>query len=808
MIDNRNGAWRCLTLLFLLLSVASAAVATVDRERRDVIATGDPVPGFGRIGTASFEVLGIDRRGRILVGSELTSGEEILLFADGRKITTLWRTGEPANDPLRLDIQSGALSPAGRVVAAAVRQTDSSGLSVETSAVVAIDGERLQTIAALGDSAPDGGVICSLGRRSRINDAGDVAFEARVAESLAACDSFDSWGAIHVRRGGITRVEASTRGSIEEQELRLIENSADGSVVFIVSPDLGDAPEAVLVSRDGASRCVIDAADGCSGKYGRAIGASPSGEVLLQDLDDGVERVYRTDGGALRQVAATGDVLPGGHVILSFDQIGYLNDDGDAALHVQWDEGGLGNAGAVLFPAAGTPQIILANHAVARGLNDSKQIALLSSDPPPDRVSRRSGGAIEPILATGDAVSGGAVFAVYGLFGSACLADDGRVAAIATGADYGQGIVCRDSKGPHLIARHDRPAPGGGSFVNFFYCAFADGPRLFFLASIEDAAVSLYSADADGLERVIGRGDVIAGGTVVGDIDHLSPFSVSADGTVVLQRSEFEQLLRRRPDGTLERVVLHPGSGQQVLRIESFGIADGGAVVASVELSSPRESALVVENAGRGRVVVTATDEALPGGPFARLGSVLVSGQQVVFEALDTDDHSSVFGYDLQTGTVSALLPRDPSGVFPRFLLDLTPSGDLLFSESVENHGEHVWPTATYLLAGGEIRFLFHRMSLADSEPFAINDQGNVLFRADRSPLGADRHSLSLAGPDPNVACPAALEPEVDEQPRSGGDGCQLDGSPEDLSSFWFCLLAMAFCGLWRNRILGARTGR
>jgi hypothetical protein len=110
----------------------------------------------------------------------LSSGEEILLFADGRTTDALWRTGQPARDPLRLDIRSARLSPAGRVVAEAVRYTDAFEYTSVPHAVVAIDGRRFDTVARVGDASPDGGVFCSVGG-ARINDAGDVAFAASVA---------------------------------------------------------------------------------------------------------------------------------------------------------------------------------------------------------------------------------------------------------------------------------------------------------------------------------------------------------------------------------------------------------------------------------------------------------------------------------------------------------------------------------------------------------------------------------------------------------------------------------------------------
>ena len=801
MVGMHRRSW-CLALPVLVALVVPGVVAeSIDLEPRDIIATGDSVPGLGRIGTATFEVLGIDERGRVLVGSELSSGEEILLLADGRRMTTLWRTGQPSGSPLRLGIQSGALSPNGRVVATVLRPPQPFGFNVEASAFVEIDGSHFRTIVTIGDATPDEGVICDLGRQARINDVGDVAFEARAAEDSAACDEYESyWYAIYVKHGGVMRVAASTKNVVDEQELRLIGITPDGSVVYVVSPDLGDAPEAVLVARAGERHCVVAAPDGCSGKYGEAIGSSPSGEVLLRQHYD-VDRIYRTEGGALLQVAASGEALAEGGVITSLEESAVLNDAGDVAISASWEENGVGHYGALLFPASGGPPVILPDNSAPRGINEARQIALRTHSTP-DGVSRWSDGSIEPIVATGDAVPGGAVFAVYGLFGAACMAEDGRVAAIATGSDYGQGIVCRDARGTHLIALHDKPAPGGGSFVNFFDCTFADGPRLFFMATTENSAAGLYSVTADGLERAIGTGDEIAGGTTVTNIDFNSAFVASRDGTVVLQRTEQEQLLRRRTDGVLERVVLHPAEGGQVLRVDSFGVADGGIVVAAVELSSPRGAALVVEDNGRGRIIVTADDEALAGGPFTRFARVLVSGQQVVFNALDADEGSSVFSYDLQTGVVSALLPHDPSRVFPRLLYDLTPSARLLFAENTNEDG---YPYSTYLLEGGETQFLFRRVTLADSEPIAINDRGNVLFRADRSPLGADRMSIGLSGPDPGVACPRGADSEVEES-RSSHDGCRIDASEDGFSPFWLSVLVMSFCGLWRRRLVPVRT--
>src|SRR6185436_18748592 len=136
-----------------------------------------------------------------------------------------------------------------------------------------------------------------------------------------------------------------------------------------------------------------------------------------------------------------------------------LNDAGDVAVGAEWEENGVWHYGALFFPASGGPPVPLPDNSAPLAINQARQIALREYVPP-DRVSRWTDGSIEPLLSTGDAAPGGAVFAVYGLFGAACMAEDGRVAAITTGSDYWQGLVCRDARGTHLMARHDNPAPG------------------------------------------------------------------------------------------------------------------------------------------------------------------------------------------------------------------------------------------------------------------------------------------------------------------------------------------------------------
>lgn len=783
-------------LVSLSMPVGSAARAD-DLGRRDVLASGDVVPGFGVIGTGGFEVLGIDERGRLLIGAELGTGEEALLQADEAGSTVLWRTGEPQGTPLRpqrLDVRrSPSASPDGERVVTLALLDGPNGLSSNPYAVVELDPPSFRRIVELGTATPDGGVICGLGE-PRINDAGTIAFVARVVPASGDCDDFDgAWIAIYLARAGSVSVEATTRNSDDELELRLLDLLENDSVVYVTSPDIGDAPEQVLVSRGGERRCLIGGGDpdDCPEQFGRVLDVSSNGEVLLRVVADGIERLFRTEDGALVPVAAAGDVLPGGAEILSVDDIGFLDRAGNAVLLTSWDEQGVGGRGIVLFPPTGPPSVVSRDGA-PRGFNDAQQIAWHSSYPPPDRAERWTAGRVERLLSTGDTAAGGGVVAARGLEGSACLAADGRVAAIATASDYGQGVLCRDARATHLIARHGDRAPGGGRFVNFFDCAFGGESALLFLASVEDGGVSLYRAGPRGLERVIGPDDMVFEGQTVGDIGHSARFAVNASGVVLLAPTPPSGLFRRRPGvDPVEWVSLAP----IVFRIDAFGITDDDTIVASARLLSPLRSALLVDDGNGARVAVTASDPRLVGGPFERIGYLLVSGQAVVFEAVDGADRASVFAYDLREDVVRPLLSRDPSRVFPRLLHGLTPAGRLLFEEALPETGGPGWPTATYLLDGGEIRSLFHRTALSDSVPVAINDRGNVHLRADRSPLGAPRNSVSLEGPEPEVPCPPARA--SGETSSHSNDGCQIDGGGESVG--WMVLLAAAIVLARRN---------
>jgi hypothetical protein len=84
---------RHILLALLLIALPSAAVAI---ETREILATGDHVPRFGRIGLWGVELRGIDDRGRVLIDGQVSAG---LLAARSRRSIRRARNAEVREHP-------------------------------------------------------------------------------------------------------------------------------------------------------------------------------------------------------------------------------------------------------------------------------------------------------------------------------------------------------------------------------------------------------------------------------------------------------------------------------------------------------------------------------------------------------------------------------------------------------------------------------------------------------------------------------------------------------------------------------------
>ena len=73
--------------VFALWITAPLPAAGLDLNTREILASGDAVPQFGRVGTGIIDVQGIDGRGRVLVTAQLSNGAEGLFWAAFRSFS-------------------------------------------------------------------------------------------------------------------------------------------------------------------------------------------------------------------------------------------------------------------------------------------------------------------------------------------------------------------------------------------------------------------------------------------------------------------------------------------------------------------------------------------------------------------------------------------------------------------------------------------------------------------------------------------------------------------------------------------------
>jgi hypothetical protein len=372
-----------------------------------------PATTGGTSGFAFFEITGIDARGRLLLSGELTSGHTFV-WADGESVARI--SGSPPGLYPVGRPWSVAFSPGGKLATLAAE-----GPSSERASAIVILEPPPQRVVALGDRTPEGDAICGVGPLA-INDAGTLAFLAAIAAPGEDCYERERSG-IYVTTDDGLRTEVTT-DDFESQEysraffdveLRLVALLPDGAVIFSVTEDLGDAPEAVLVSRDRQARCLTG--DGAPDGMGCVLhpqyfvlASSAAGEVLLLEPR---HAVWRTDHGMLRHVVARGDVLPNGAVVgdLTYGGTeGYLNSSGDAIVLVGCSDPTTGtqSCGTLLVPGGGGAPALLPPY--PRGLNDGGQIALLVLDHdsvPGDELSvatRWSDGVAQTVYVEGDPV--------------------------------------------------------------------------------------------------------------------------------------------------------------------------------------------------------------------------------------------------------------------------------------------------------------------------------------------------------------------------------------------------------------------
>ncbi len=352
----------------------------------------------------------------------------------------------------------------------------------------------LRLVAAAGAPAPGGGSYNRFGLEMKtvatpVNARGDVAFFAKLARGAADEGIFlwhDGRASLVAAIGAAVPGGGTIAGFTERPTPSL---NAGGKVAFAATVEGGRASEAVLAWSGGKLTAVVQSGTRAPGVPGAvffdfappALNDAGDAAILatLRRGRDTLDGIYLAAKGQLTKAVAGGDPAPGG--------------------------GSFAALAAPVLNASGT----IAFAAVVEGGPTPGGIFVAGEN-----------GALRQVVGAGNASPGGGVFAR--ISEHVGLDDAGRV---AFGAFLGQGgpragVFMAADGGIAPIALLGDAAPGGGKFA-----AFGDAPslapdgRLAFLAAIDGGSgtTGVYAGGPEGVVRVAGPGEAVAGGRHIGD---------------------------------------------------------------------------------------------------------------------------------------------------------------------------------------------------------------------------------------------------------------------------------------------------
>lgn len=761
------------------LWLVAACADGLDLTTREILASGDVVRQFGRIGVGLFEAQGIDGRGRALVKAQLSRGAEGLFWAADDGVAAAWSADAPGGDPVRI---GGAVTNArGDVVAAGLDAVEP--WNARVAGLYRIRDGIAEPQVRRGAVDDDGHVLCDIGTFA-INDAGVIAFSA-----AATTDGDCPAGAparLYVLRGATPSRVAVALPDGDARALHLLGIAADGTVLA----DVVDAGRVVAIA-GGVTRTVV--ASDMPGPTGsplggiRGTGSNAAGDVAFLGWSDDRFGVYRTRGAAVVRVVSIGDTTPDGFPITSIDASDpQLGDAGDVALHVEWMEaGGRYAQGAMVVSPDGAARV--APEGVFAGVNAAGAVALF--DPAADLLARWEPSGMVPLLRAGDPAPDGSLFAARGVSAITCLGADGRVGAQATATDGAVGLLCADGGGVTKIARAGEPAPDGGRFVSFGGCAFSPDGSLLFGAttSASRSDGSLYRATAAGLERLAGSGTVAADGEVIEamvvGVNSGPFFNVNDRGTVLFGGwvQQRPRLLRLRPGAPPAALAFDLG-GPPYSPLSLDGGIDADDRVYAIA-GTPADQAIVVSDGDRTSVLARVADLQTPLGPVGFVDSVRARGDRLLIFGKDGDRQARLLQYTASDGFADVL----PT-LRPFTLLAATEQRTLVAAATADG-------AAQLLLDPDGLHEIGARRQLSDPSALAVNDRSNLLFRTDHTPLGTERQALAISGPRASGNCFAPPTGIYSDQPAPTptperadcvGDDCArlvvgtVDGDPGD----------------------------
>jgi hypothetical protein len=373
------------------------------------------------------------------------------------------------------------------------------------------------------------------------------------------------------------------------------------------APPVASVLQAVVASGDAAP------ADGSFDRFdveGRVVAAPANrrGEVLFFATvlrSKAEEGWFLSSPGRVVKLAAAGDPVPGGERIAGFGEnpAAAINDGGAVAFSAQLN-GGKSTSGVFLAQQGKLVAVAVSGGATPDTpggtlaefeppvLSNSGDVAFLAAI----RHGRENGeaiylwrrGQLSKLVASGDRVPGGGLFAS---FGNPALNNKGEVAfgalveqgpilggiflstgkeirsALAAGsASPTGGIFARFSERlelndagtiafsavlrqggpeaavfriendtPHVVAAIGEAAPGGGTFVALAsWPVMSDGGTVAFIASLDGGpnGLALYLADAGGMKRVAAIGDALPGGGRIAALPLYPNLAIAGDDAV------------------------------------------------------------------------------------------------------------------------------------------------------------------------------------------------------------------------------------------------------------------------------------
>lgn len=713
---------------------------------RELLATGDTIPGLGRIGQLGAEVRGIADDGAVLLDLSLTDRTRGLAWADPDGLRFVWRAADGAGGPV-IAGRTAAASADGHWVLAA-GDPDSTG---RLTALYAIADGEVRRLLASGDRTVEGWTVAGIQQRGVVANDGSAAVMATLTSPAGEGSYLLSLSSAGVRiiAGASPLPEPSP--ALAASGIEPLAALPGGGAVFEARVD-ADAIAILRGGPDHLETLLSSAAPGPDGealRLVRAIGASSDGEVLVDacavdvptdSFGDPICAIYRSWRGSWITVRQSSDSGPDGRPTLAFG--GALNARGD----VVFDAGAYRSDGFIdplvlYYPANGAARIVASDGSNPQGMNNGGQVVLRD----PQGVRRWTDGAVATLVTPRTAIAGGARPLAAGIL-LWCQADDGRVGAYAAIDGERGAWLCVDDLGPHVMQRHA-----------------LDGDRCEF----SDTAM-LVGGDAGRLTRSDGRrtAELLAVGARLGDgrrIDYIASFATNPRGTVAaLVDSGPERLLVRLEPGGAWQVLDATGGGTiDVLEPVTVGVADNGTIAM---LASSEESAAPA--------VVAVTPGGTASMPFrGETSSSRVVGFSMVgnnlllaFDHYETPPEMRLI--DLATGESTERLP--PGAVASGELwevLDTSPTNDVLYETSGDI--DQYW-----LLAGDEPR----PIAVARQEaprPVAVDSARGLLFETDTYTVGAARTVLSSTSAHIAGRCVASAATSP-----ADGDGCAIAGDP------------------------------